>query len=237
MSLTNFLLAWQRSPDEYYHGTDEKKLADEIIVEGLQGRPEQGKNYFAPIKDRVYLTQELSYAIIYAIGGNMLGSDLSDSLIPQYGQFAYLFVVRQQDLNNDLIPDEDSIGQMVWDFYMEKNGKEVYHDFDYSKVDKTSLGIRLLNWAENNLTPRQKHEVKVFMNDEAILSHIGKKAIKTLDKGVLDTILQVGGINVSQGGPVMPSQCWQFDRNLCPQLQKDGSNFFDLATLYWRRND
>lgn len=40
---------------------------------------------------------------------------------------------------------------------------------------------------------------------------------------------------ISFTSSILPDECWQFDRNLADQLTPDCSNFFDLATLYWRR--
>jgi len=36
---------------------------------------------------------------------------------------------------------------------------------------------------------------------------------------------------------LIPNECWQFNRNLWRELKSDCSNFFNLATLYWKRNE
>jgi len=162
--LTDFLLAWQRSPSEFYHGTPTKENADSIISDGYLGQDYGGARLMS------FLDDDLLIPVIFCF--NPYDVDLFkrpknfiEKIIPRtinnFGRYGYLFVIKIADL-------------------------------------------------DENIKTRKMRSGMILPQD------IDITVIKAL-------------------GNVPVSECWQFDRNLADQLTPDCSNFFDLATLYWRR--
>lgn len=188
----------------YYHGTPKKERADRIMAEGLLPDMRAAKGQMAPVHGRVYLTPDIGYAAIYAIGGNMLGSVLRPDWIEREGQYGYMLVIPGSELR-DIQPDEDSVGEMI------------------EKVPW------LRSVAERRLTSNQL--AKVLDGDASWQAAAGKKLMPFLSDGQKQDLIDRGA-HVANEGRVQPSQCWQIDRGLCQDLKKDGSNFFQVAERY-----
>src|SRR5574343_66692 len=60
---------------KYYHGTPTTAAAKSIIASGQinPGHEKQGRGLLAPVAGRAYLTSDLEYAAIYALGGVFMG--------------------------------------------------------------------------------------------------------------------------------------------------------------------
>jgi len=58
----------------YYHGTSSEN-GEKILKEGIKSPEIIHRARLTPIKGKQYITTSLRYAIIYAIGGDMIGDD------------------------------------------------------------------------------------------------------------------------------------------------------------------
>jgi len=206
-----FEMAEPRPEDKskkYYHGTSTKVAADGILKTGIQP-PDLGnrKGQMTPVKGKVYLTPNLKYAVIYATGANMLGSELPESMIIKE-PIGYLFVVYGKQLR-DVQPDEDYIGELIG------------MNSDHHKCPQW-----LHDMAKHALTPNQFR--KVLEGEYAYWAQAGKKLVKLMsDEQKLELVSL--GASIAHGGAIIPDEAWEFDKTLNVKLKKDGSNFFKLA--------
>lgn len=110
----------------YWHGTDTLKAAESIMKNGLDPAHTDTKYGDAqplgrPVKDHVYLTSKLDYAVIYALGGDMVGTmkdhPHSDAEMKIYRKdpYGYVFEFDGKDLV-DVQPDEDSVGELLGNY-------------------------------------------------------------------------------------------------------------------------
>lgn len=192
----------------YYHGTSSSKAAHGIFSKGIEPpnldlRPQ---NKLTPVKGKVYLTTDLKYAVIYALGGDIAGSKALQRWIDE-DRYGYVFIVDGKELK-DIQPDEDSVGEMLYD---ELKGKAGW----------------LAGFAKKVLTPLQLEKVMKY-DDYADLATAGRKLVKEMsDKQKLDLI--DAGAHVANEGKVNFKQCWRIDKSKSEELKEDGSNFFQLA--------
>jgi hypothetical protein len=192
----------------FYHGTCIEASAKSILNSGIEPQKvTTNRGKLTPIRDMVYLTWDLSYAIIYTIGGDIAGTkslDIIDSFIKQEGRYGYLFVIEGSQLN-DIQPDEDSIGEMIYD-------QRIYW---------------LNLFAQKNLTPRRYK--KVMDGEYGDWAMAGKELIKLMnDTQKIDLIRN--GAHIANKGRIIPTECWKFDKTLTPQLNPgQDNNFFALA--------
>lgn len=97
----------------YYHGTPSSRAGKSILRSGIEP-PDLStrRGPLRPVDGKVYLTSDLSYGIIYALGGDMAGSEVRDDFWRDTGEWGYLFVVPGRALK-EVQPDEDSVGEML----------------------------------------------------------------------------------------------------------------------------
>lgn len=203
---------------KYYHGTCKIKDAKDIMTNGIKA-PDlslQKKNKLTPRQGKVYITPDIHYAQIYAIGGDMAGSE---SWIPSEAKehpFGYLFVIDGKDLV-DIEPDEDGVGEIMHDI-LNRQAKT----FPVSDFEKN-----LIHMAQNILTPLQFKKLKDY-GDYGDLATAGRKIIPRLnDKQKLWFIDK--GAHVAHEGTIKPKEVWKIDLHKIKDLKRDGSNFFQVA--------
>ena len=200
----------------YYHGTSAKEAAESILQSGIQP-PDLSSRQGAltPVQGKVYITPDISYAQIYAIGADMAGSDAS-RMIENYGQYGYVFVIDGDKLG-DIQPDEDSVGEMIHNeevswlddmarYYLDEEPyDDEGQDLGYYSLYDAVMGGEYDAWATAGK----------FLLDE--MSDSQKQ--KLIDAGA----------HIANTGVLIPSKAYRIDRNKTQQLKRDGSNFFDLA--------
>ena len=200
----------------YYHGTPSKEAAESILRSGIQP-PDLSSRQGAltPVQGKVYITPDISYAQIYAIGGDLAGNDAS-RMVETYGQFGYMFVIDGNKLS-DIQPDEDSVGEMIHDgevswlsdmarYYLDEEPyDDEGQDLGYYSLYDAVMGSEYDAWATAGK----------FLLDE--ISDSQKQ--KLIDAGA----------HIANTGVLIPSKAYRIDRNKTQQLKRDGSNFFDLA--------
>lgn len=98
----------------YYHGTSTATAAKKIMKEGIKppDLTQRKENALTPRKGKVYITPHLEYALIYAFGANMVGIPFDPDYI-RGEQNGYLFVIQGKQIQ-DIEPDEDDVGMILW---------------------------------------------------------------------------------------------------------------------------
>lgn len=203
----------------YYHGTYKVKDASDILKNGIKAPDLTGRNEkLTPRKGKVYITSHLRTAQIYAIGGDVAGSD-SPYAIPNdihYAPFGFLFVIDGKDLK-DIEPDEDNVGELIWQIQL-----------DYKKGIQPSVEQRtLLDLARIALTPRQLQ--RVFQGEYGDWAVAGKKIIPKLSDEMKLWLIDQPNVHIAHHGTIFPKEAWQIDLHKIPQLKPDASNFFQIA--------
>lgn len=216
MRLKNYLeeMAMPRAQDiekTYYHGTWQDRYAKRIMKEGIQP-PDLSigkKNMFTPVKGKVYITPNIEYALIYALGANMIGSD---SIMPGWkmegAKYMWIFVIAGTELL-DIEPDEDAVGEMV-----------------YNQTPSW-----LVSLAKSKLTSNQYQ--KVMDGEYKYWAATGKKLNKIMsDKQKLELIgIAGGGMQgaIAHAGALKPKETWKMLKTDNYKLKTNGSNFFKIA--------
>jgi hypothetical protein len=189
----------------YYHGTDNDKAAQGILKKGISP-PDlvTRKGLLRPVEGKVYITTNLEYATIYAIGANIIGSDHIMSGWDKKGnENAYIFVLDGKQLK-DIQPDEDSVGEMI----SKKNPLWLYNLANSHLADSTMR--------------------KIMDGEYAYWAKAGKVLNKRMsDKQKLELIDL--GAHIAHTGALKPNQAWSMPKTDNKMLKKDASNFFKVA--------
>lgn len=196
----------QMQAQPFYHGTPEESAAQQIMQQGLIIPPDlkDRKGFLKPVAGKVYLTPNISYALIYALGANMAGSEFPADWYAKKGRYGYVFQMNGADLQ-DVQPDEDSVGEMLY----EQKGP-----------------YWLKNLAERIVAPSR---MKAVMSGEYIyFASVGKQLIRAMSPAQLSELMALGG-HVAHTGSVKPMAAWRVDKTRSQEFSKDGSNFFQVA--------
>lgn len=230
----------------FYHGTSNISAAKQIMRHGINpGEVAQRRSYLSPMAGKVYLTQTLSYAIIYALGGDIAGHDLPANFRKKTDRYGYVFVVDGNTLA-DVQPDEDSVGQFFYD-----HGVQEYVPIPGSRFKKAVYGFKGGNsptadidshffWHPNNdpvfqiwayiwnaLTTTQRK--RILFGEYIYFASGGKRALKGMPDWMKLKLIELGA-HVAHGGAVKPIEAWRIAKRSAKRLARDGSNFFELAT-------
>ena len=223
--------------ETYYHGCSEVKHGEQIITDGYLkpgnddinlGRNTPGTK-LAPMIGRTYVTPILSEAVVYCIGGSMIGKDVSDWKSAKDDPYGYLFAVDSSAIK-DPLPDEDYVGKLINIFYEIGNGtnfrsREV---FNRNAIKwRSQLQSYFMSFAKTYLTPLQYRKACLY-DDYADFAVAGKKLNKYMSDSMKEDIIKLG-CPISQAGKLKISSGWKFDKSKCPDLHEDATNFFELA--------
>jgi hypothetical protein len=194
------------SQTKYYHGTPYTGVAEKVLSEGLTPPDLSSKerNFLRPVEGKVYMTKSLRYAIIYCLGGDMLGHALPEKWVTE-NPYGYVFEIAEENMSNNIQPDEDSIGELIYN-------KKFYWLNDLAK--------RIV--APSRLERLMRGEYIYFAS-------VGKQLMKYLENWQKQEILESDEAHIAHSGTVSPTKAWRFDKKKSVLLKKDGSNFFELA--------
>lgn len=187
----------------FYHGTPSEINAQKIFSNGLEPQFPTSHRLTTPIKGLVYLTPSISYALIYALGGNMAGHDLPFRFM-EGSRYGYVFGVNEDKLS-EIQPDEDSIGEMI----SKKSGPTWLNDL-----------------AKRIVAPSRLR--RVMDGEYAYWASVGKQILRVLDKWQKSELLNYGG-HIAHRGKVIPDAAWKVDKMKSKQFSRDGKNFFEIA--------
>lgn len=204
----------QHKKTKYYHGTDNEVAGEKIINDGFIRPPDlilDTRANLQPVIGKVYITPSLEMAQIYAIGGILAGVDY----VPKNRKFGYIFQISSKDLS-DIQPDEDSVGEMLYNALTTKTEPE------------NLLHRKYLYLARRVLTALQYEKFKD--GEYLMFAHLGKKLLKTMPDE--DKLAFIGmGAHIAHTGKLKIEKAWKIDLQLIKKLKRDGSNFFKLAEL------
>jgi hypothetical protein len=190
----------------YYHGTSKDKFGKSILKKGINppNLTVKKKGLLTPVEGKVYITPNLKYALIYALGANMIGSDSLPNFITKKGsQNMYIFVIDGKQLK-DIQPDEDSVGEMIY------NKKPMW----------------LYNMADDILAASTMR--RIMDGEYSYWAKGGKVLLKKMtDQQKLELI--DAGAHIAHTGTLKPKEAWILPKTDNHLLEKDGSNFFKLA--------
>lgn len=197
MNYLSVLLRKAAPPDSlsqpvYFHGSMDSFAAPSILELGLKGNPTQGKGKLAPVKDMVYLTPDFEYAMIYALGGVLMGHKTQEEYSNEL-KYGYIYTIPKKNLK-DVNPDEDSIGKLVYDSLRTGNS-----DF-----------LWLVRLAEKFSTPKQIQGLKEGIYAEFAM--VGKKLVKKLTDAQKIQILTTGA-HIAHNGSVLVSGAYILRRD------------------------
>lgn len=199
---------------KYYHGTSSENAFNEILKDGLKPgdvtlakTTSKAKENLNPVKGHVYITTDIGYAQMYAIGGDLAGS----SYMPKDRKYGYLFVIDGAELK-DIQPDEDQVGELIY----KALNKKIFDP----------VVSRYVLAASKKLTDRQ---YKKFMDGEYVMwAHLGKKLLADMPDSDKLHFVNLAS-NVAHHGNLNFKEAWRIDLAKIPQLKRDGSNFFEQA--------
>lgn len=202
----------------YYHGTDGatvRKIAQEGYV---IPRAETGKSFLSPMGGRSYFTNDLGYALIYAVGGAVVGHEETGMDFADDEEGGVLEVTPDESKS---IPDEDQVGEWLIDGYRGELAD-----------DKLEL-YNKLSYLMSPIKDRIDRKSRFHHNDVAFWASIGKTFLKILLKSYPDGLSEFNKIftQFSHEGQMKITKAWVFNKKkINPKLKEDGSNFFELAT-------
>lgn len=187
--------------DTFWHGSKKLSGVAPILREGLKGRPTQEKSRMAPVKEGVYLTPNFRYAMIYALGGSVIGHKYIPSNIKEE-PYGFIYEIEPKNLS-DVHPDEDSIGELIYSLYRESRPE--------------------LSWlkylAESVATPTQLKKLK--QGEYALFAAVGKKVLKQLSPKQEIQLLGLPEIHIFNSGQVPVSGCYILKRDFAHLLTGD----------------
>lgn len=212
-----------------YHGTPHEDKGLAILEAGYLKPGNEGptnpRRQYEPMGNRVYLTPDLRFAIIYCIGANMLGDADTKHVIRERSRHGYLFQVDPSGVK-DVLPDEDAIGEVAHDLL--KYGPGGDHTHEVTKRLPLQTQRMLAYWFNRNLGVAQKRKV-INYDDFGHLTQVGKAVAHRLPPEYAHAIIKLGQGSAAAEGRLPIKHAWKFDKMLNPKLKQDGSNFFELA--------
>lgn len=200
---------------DYYHATPDGMAGKSILKDGLIiPRPgKAGKAYQSPRKDFVYMSPQLYYAAIYALGGVFMGEDYSRRDWRDPSRYGYIFMVHKGDLM-DVEPDEDEVGEMA-------------------TADRHKRGPDWLKsmaeWDARDSYSKKDKLRRAKDGECAYQSLIGKQLLKRLFRDQKEFLINMTGVNIANRGPVGFGAVWRLDKLRAPEIAKDGSNVLEIA--------
>lgn len=208
----------------YYHGCPDEGKAQSILQSGItpqdiaiKGMKVRG--HMTPVANRVYVTNDLRYAIIYSLGGDYLGHKPPKSDI---GQWGHLFAIPGSELL-DVQPDEDSVGEF---FYRNSTSPNPYSSSPVIAFKGEEEKREVWRFIHDNMTPTQRG--KAIRGEYAAFAAGGKRVLKSMPDWMKIQLIHWGA-HVAHAGGVMPNMAWRIDKGRSGELKPDGSNFFSIA--------
>lgn len=201
--------------DTYYHGGSGASIR-QMAKDGYVAAPlETGNRYQSPLAGRSYLTKDLGYALIYALGGDMVGYQGND---PHYLDGPEGGIVLVSPNEETLIPDEDWLGEKFTSGFQGAS----------NSIYETLKNQQALSQVFQNMQKQNKNKLW----EMSYQSMIGKMAIRILMKYNPSYLKELAkeSHSLSHEGNLKVLKAWVFDKAKDnPKFKKDGSNFFDIA--------
>ena len=218
------------TPQYFYHGTSKEEAAKAILNSGkiIPGdHSGKSENNLTPIVNRAYITSDLGYALIYALGGNYIGTKAAAKL----SGYGYIFKIHKSSIKNR-IPDEDKVGEITRDII---SGDDTHgfqpneiaelkslvsyaFDFDIIQPDYDEDARDLIIPAYDRFLD---HEYEFF-------AAVGKYILSKGSKRLIASFRRISPHHSGEGEMIIDG-AWRFKKSDAAKMKKDGSNFFDYA--------
>ena len=206
----------------FYHGTSKMDAAENILKQGyLKPRDiEWEENSLTPVAGRVYLTEDVKYATIYAIGGDVMGS----KTFQPTSEKGYIFTVKGKELK-DIQPDEDFVGEMIYNKepeWLYDRAEEVLNDYpEWELPEDLQEQLQLLGYTL----------LQAVMEGEYAAWAVAGKILleEELDDDEILELVKIDGNAIAHTGKIKIDKAWEIDTSLIPKIKKDASNIFKLA--------
>ncbi len=218
-----------------YHGTKTIAAANAIIHSGVieaqcdikMGRKPRGA--LTPIQGHCYLTPNIKYACIYALGGNMVGMDYK--LRKGEDRYGFVFVIRDSS-SLTLVPDEDEIGHYLREAPDIINGKYYNRHMDNLAFGEEmgkdkALAYEMKAIAERYLTKNQQDRLWHDYEYD-IMAIVGKKLMKFIPSSTKQKLVDMG-CHVSTPEKVTFDEVWRLDKTKNPDIGFQAQYFFEVA--------
>lgn len=205
-AISNEHFAVTASSRKFLHGTSKQNSGEAIAAYGglIPGSESTGRGLTDPVGGKVYLTQDLKTAVIYALGAYMMGHELPKSFKTRDGQYGYVFEVEvSQDA--DMQPDEDLVGELI------------------SENRAPGWLMRMFNF---QVAPSRRK--RVMDGEWDYFASVGKQLLKRMEPWQKKEIMGLVK-NVAHQGEVKVLRGWKIDKDKSALLDGDGSNFFEYA--------
>lgn len=206
----------------FYHGTPSADAARAIFSDGYLSVG-KGSSLFdpdsRPMEDRVYFAETPEEAIPYLLGGEFASRRMPPSVLRRRGRYGYLFVLDTRGLT-DVYPDEASLGALVRELYARK-----FHEGEEWTPDERAF----LHHCWHRMT--QDERDAVVRGARGARVKVGRKLIADLPDDLTLWMLSqdTWPLSFANRGEAGVIRAYRFDRTRTPELEEDGSNFFDLA--------
>lgn len=179
-------------------------IGNEIATGGIIKAPtEKRKGALAPVHGRAYVTHDVGYAQMYAIGGDIAGGKYRDG----DSKYGYMFKIKGHALGHDIQPDEDSIGKMIG----ENKGPTWLH-----------------RMADYHVAPSRIKTAK--SGEYSMYARIGKQLVTKMTPEQKIELITKHGAHVANIGDMEIHEAYRINKQEHQhKLKRDGSNFFDYA--------
>lgn len=222
----------------YYHGCSKTELGEKILQDGFlkPGNENISRGTkLTPELGKTYATPNLKEAVIYTIGGVLMG--FNDKRIKESNKYGYLFEIDKNSFT-DVNPDEDYLGKIIWIINKEQKNFKNYDFSDEQNIDYDFVYDSLFKWKNHErydflnicksiLTPLQ-YKKCVQYDDYGDLAVAGKKLNKFIDHRWKEKIIKLG-TPVANDGILIFKSVWKFNKENDNKLEKNGSNIFELS--------
>lgn len=209
----------------FYHGTQSKKAADNIMRVGLHpGMKTSYKGDLRPAQDRVYLTTDLYVALVHALGPHYR-TKMANTFPPDLAN-GYIFVVYGKDLI-DVDPDEDEIGHFLW---MYSGGRPHLNQPTFDDHHDPEPEVRRQVWQfiiDHGRPSDIRDSLIVGPKRPGAWASLGKTMHPIMPDWMKAKLIEWGA-SIAHSGPIKPSECWKIDRTDLWKLE-GVNNLFEIA--------
>lgn len=195
-----------------------------ILEKGIHPDFTSTKNgIMTPVGGRIYITSDLSYALIYALGGDIAGSDHKNDNFITKQPFGYLFEISGQQILNDIQPDEDDVGNFLYYIL----NKEIPSNNKFVEaLNNPDLKSEIMMLAHKHLAPSTLQRVKD--GDYSYWVKSGKVLLKRLSNFAKLRMVEYG-FHLAYAGQLIPDKCFEIDKSKAKFLKKKWKQFNGLC--------
>lgn len=219
-----------------YHGTPSEKNAQSILKDKVlkpgYNKGDIHRGNLTPMVGRTYFTVDLSYALIYALGMNAVGQEVSPealSRLEKDGIYGYIFEGDTTKIKNYIA----DVGEFARDVV---SGDNTYNFTDDEVDDIKYLISRAFDTTivadeEEEYTGDEYYDdpYNRFIDHEMeFFAAVGKYILAKANPRIIVKFRKLSK-HFSHNGEIPVIHAYKFKKSDAPLIKKDGSNFFQYA--------